>query len=174
MTTFADIRSLYEEVILDHNRNPRNFQRDPPASNHHAHGFNPLCNDEIHVHLRVADGRIQDIGFEGAGCAIATASASLMTEAVKGKTVEEAQRLFRSVHKLLMQEGEAPDLGKLAVLGGVHQFPMRVKCATLAWHVFNAALENRPGTVNTEDQGEPPPSECAVGENSPHAGGGAR
>jgi nitrogen fixation NifU-like protein len=170
MTTAADLRALYEEVILDHNRNPRNFQKNPPASTHHAHGFNPVCSDEFHVHLRVEDGLIRDIGFEGAGCAISTASASLMTEAVKGKTVEEAQRLFRSVHNLLMQEGEAPSLGKLTVLGGVHEYPMRVKCATLAWHVLKAALENRAGTVSTEDQGEPPPSECAVTDDSTDEG----
>lgn len=110
MTNAADIRSLYEEVILDHNRNPRNFQKDPPGSTHHARGFNPLCSDEFRVHLRVEDGVIRDIGFEGAGCAISTASASLMTEAVKGKTVEEAEQLFRSVHNLLMQAGATPDL----------------------------------------------------------------
>lgn len=151
MTTAADIRSLYEEVILDHNRNPRNFQNNPAGSTNHAHGFNPLCSDEFYVHLRVENGVIRDVGFEGAGCAISTASASLMTEAVKGKTVEEAERLFRSVHNLLMQEGETPGLGKLAVLGGVRDYPMRVKCATLAWHTLHAALENSPQTVNTED-----------------------
>ena len=150
MTTAADIRSLYEEVILDHNRNPRNFLKNPAGSTHHAHGLNPLCSDEFRVHLRVEDGVIRDIGFEGAGCAISTASASLMTEAVKGKTVEEAERLFRGVHKLLMREGATPELGKLAVLSGVHDYPMRVKCATLAWHTLHAALANSPDTVNTE------------------------
>jgi nitrogen fixation NifU-like protein len=102
------------------------------------------------VHLRVEDGVIRDVGFEGAGCAISTASASLMTEAVKGKTVVEAEQLFRSVHNLLMQKGETPGLGKLAVLSGVRDYPMRVKCATLAWHTLHAALENSPQTVNTE------------------------
>jgi nitrogen fixation protein NifU and related proteins len=151
MTTAADIRSLYEEVILDHNRSPRNFQKNPAGSTNHAHGFNPLCSDEFRVHLRVENGVIRDVGFEGAGCAVSTASASLMTEAVKGKTVEEAERLFRSVHNLLMQEGETPGLGKLAVLSGVRDYPMRVKCATLAWHTLHAALANSPQTVNTED-----------------------
>jgi nitrogen fixation NifU-like protein len=150
MIPSADIRALYEEVILDHNRNPRNFQKEPPGSNRHAHGFNPLCSDEFRVHLRVEDGVIRDVGFEGSGCAISTASASLMTEAVKGKRVDEAERLFRGVHNLLVGEGETPGLGKLVILQGVQDYPMRVKCATLAWHTLHAALVNSPETVNTE------------------------
>ncbi len=152
-----DLRSLYEETILDHNRNPRNFLKNPPGSTHHAHGFNPVCNDEFFVHLRIDDGAIADIGFEGAGCAISTASASMMSEAIKGKSVEQAKRLFHSMHELLTNEGPTGDLGKLAILAGVHEYPMRVKCATLAWHVLNAALESRQQTVSTEDEQEPAP-----------------
>jgi nitrogen fixation protein NifU and related proteins len=147
----TDIRPLYEEMILDHNRRPRNFLKQPPGCTHHAHGFNPVCSDEFDVHLRIEDGIIRDIGFDGAGCAISTASASLMTEAVLGKTVEEAEVLFRGVHRLLTLGGPVPGLGKLAVLDGVHEYPMRVKCATLAWHILRAALENRPETVCTEE-----------------------
>ncbi|MFQ5994433.1 MAG: Fe-S cluster assembly sulfur transfer protein SufU [Acidiferrobacterales bacterium] len=147
----SDLRSLYEEVILDHNRNPRNFLKKPEGTNRQAHGFNPLCGDEFTVYLIVENGIIRDVGFEGAGCAISTASASLMTEAVKGKTEEEAQAIFRSVHDLLTKESQAPDLGKLTVLAGVHAYPTRVKCATLAWHTLQAALENRQEeTVTTE------------------------
>lgn len=170
MTAPADIRALYEEVILDHNRNPRNFQKNPPASTHHAHGFNPVCNDEFRVHLRVEDGLIRDVGFEGAGCAISTASASLMTEAIKGKRVEDARRLFEGVHRLLTRGEEPEGLGKLRILSGVRDYPMRVKCATLAWHVLNAALEQRPGTVSTEDEGAPPPEECAHVDDSTDEG----
>jgi nitrogen fixation protein NifU and related proteins len=146
-----DIRALYEEVILDHNRHPRNYPKWPDGADHHAHGYNPLCGDEFTVHLKIENGRIADIGFEGAGCAISTASASLMTEAVKGKTVEEAKILFANVHRLITDSGEPGKVGKLAVMEGVKEFPMRIKCATLAWHTLNAALENRAETVSTED-----------------------
>ncbi len=146
----TDLRSLYEEVILDHNRNPRNFQHAPPAANHVAHGYNPLCGDELSVSLRLENGIVTDIGFDGAGCAIATASASLMTESIKGKTVEEAKALFESVHEMLTQQGSAGDLGKLQVLVGVREYPARVKCATLAWHTLQAALRKEQGTVSTE------------------------
>ncbi len=156
-----DTRSLYEEMILDHNRNPRNFLKNPPGSTYHAHGFNPVCNDEFQVHLRIENGVVQDVGFEGAGCAISTASASMMTEAVKGKTVEQTRQLFHTVHELLTNEGPAKDLGKLSILTGVREYPMRVKCATLAWHVLNAALENRQDIVSTEHEPAPycPPGE---------------
>lgn len=157
-----DARAFFEDMILDHNRNPRNYQKQPPGSTHHAHGFNPVCNDEFRVHLRVEDGVIRDIGFEGAGCAISTASASMMTDAVRGKSVAEARRLFNGMHRLLIDAAPVEGLGKLAILSGVHEYPMRVKCATLAWHVLNAALENRPEMVSTEDQEPPPPAECAV------------
>ena len=145
-----DMRALYEEIILDHNRHPRNFQKNPAGSTHHAHGFNPVCGDDFSIHLMVEDGVIRDIGFEGAGCAISTASASLMTEALKGKTVEQAQALFRSMHDLLTREDPAQDVGKLAVLGGVRDHPERIKCATLAWHTLHAALEHKQETVCTE------------------------
>ena len=150
----SDLRELYEEVILDHNRNPRNYPKKPEGCNHTAHGFNPLCGDEFHVHVKVEDDLIKDVGFEGAGCAISTASASLMTEAVKGKTVEQAEALFTEVHRLLTEERQIDDpthlLGKLSVLTGVKEYPMRVKCATLAWHTMHAALSNTGGTVCTE------------------------
>ena len=149
------LRDRYEEMILDHNRNPRNFAHDPATSNRYARGFNPVCNDEFSVHLQVSDGVIEDISFEGAGCAISTASASLMTEAVKGKSEDEANNLFREIHDALMEEGSVPDdaaaaLGKLAVLLGVKNFPMRVKCATLPWHTLQAALKNSEEPVTTE------------------------
>jgi len=148
----SDLRDLYQEVILDHNRRPRNFG--PLAgANHSAAGFNPLCGDQLTLHLKVVDGVIEDVRFEGAGCAISTASASLMTEALKGKSEEEAQALFEGVHALLTTghgTDSAVPLGKLEVLSGVREFPVRVKCATLAWHTLQAALhdENRP--VSTE------------------------
>jgi nitrogen fixation NifU-like protein len=149
-----DLRELYEEVILDHNRNPRNYPKKPQGCNHSAHGFNPLCGDEFQIHLKVNGDVIEDAGFEGAGCAISTASASLMTEAVKGKKVAEVDSLFNEVHHLLTEEKQVGDssnlLGKLTVLTGVKEFPMRVKCATLAWHTMHAALHEKEGTVCTE------------------------
>ena len=146
----SDLRALYEQVILDHNRHPRNFQKNPAGSNHHAHGFNPVCGDEFHVHLRMAGGVIQDIGFEGAGCAISTASASLMTEALKGKSEQQAEALFENVHNLLMRQGPPGDVGKLKVLAGVHDHPARVKCASLPWRTLRAALHDEHATVCTE------------------------
>jgi len=141
------MREIYEEMILDHNRNPRNFAREPAGANRHAHGFNPVCNDEFSVHLQVTDGVIEDVGFEGAGCAISTASASMMTEAVKGKTEQQARELFQSMHQLLTNEQPAGEVGKLAVLAHVHEFPMRIKCATLPWHTLRAALDQDSDTV---------------------------
>lgn len=147
----SDLRDLYEEVILDHNRSPRNFLRKPEGANRTAYGFNPLCGDEFTVYLVVEDDVVKDATFEGAGCAISTASASMMTEAIKGKTVEEAKSLFQEVRNLLTQEKNVPELGKLTVLSGVHAYPNRVKCATLAWHTLQAALENkRDEMVTTE------------------------
>ncbi len=151
-----ELRELYEELILDHNRNPRNYPRKPDGANHTARGFNPLCGDEFMVHLQVKDGVVQDVGFEGAGCAISTASASLMTEAVKGKSLEHAESLFANVHKLLTEEAEQDTsdptvlLGKLSVLMGVKEFPLRVKCATLAWLTMHAAIKDDEETVTTE------------------------
>lgn len=148
-----DLRQLYEEVILDHNRKPRNYPLRPACTNHSAHGFNSLCGDEFRVHACVEDGVIKDIGFEGGGCAISTASASLMTEAVKGKTVAEAEALFHNVHEVLTEEESRVTgktlLGKLAALVSVREYPLRVKCATLAWHTLHAALTGK-RTASTE------------------------
>lgn len=144
-----ELRELYQEVILDHGRKPRNFG--PLAgANRHAEGFNPLCGDRLQLHLRLEDGVIAEARFEGAGCAISTASASLMTEALKGRSESEARLLFDSFHALLTTgEAKAP-LGKLAVLAGVREFPVRVKCATLAWHTLDAALRQADAAVSKE------------------------
>lgn len=147
----ADLRDLYQEVILDHGRRPRNFG--PLAgANRHAEGFNPLCGDRLTLHLQVEDGVIRAARFEGSGCAISTASASLMTEALKGKTQAEAEALFGAFHSMLTAPdgAEAADLGKLEVLAGVREFPTRVKCATLAWHTLEAALHRSAAPVSTE------------------------
>jgi len=149
----ADLRDLYQELILDHSRNPRNH-RAPEASNRRADGYNPLCGDKITVYLRIERQVVVDAGFEGTGCAISTASASMMTESLKGKTLAEAEALFGKFHDLLTgkpeNQGSPPDLGKLAVFGGVREFPIRVKCATLAWHTVRAALDQKPEPVTTE------------------------
>ncbi len=150
-----DLQDLYRDVILDHNRNPRNFGPLPAASTV-VDGFNPLCGDRLKLHLRMADGRIEDIRFEGQGCAISTASASLMTESVKGRTRAEALAVFERVHELLTDDAAAAgeDLGKLAALSGVREFPARVKCASLCWHTLVAALKDEsapaPPAVSTE------------------------
>ena len=145
------LSDLYQEVILDHNRRPRNFGPLPEA-NRRAEGYNPLCGDRVTVFLDVEDDRIRDVRFEGAGCAISTASASLMTEALKGLSVEEARQLFHDFHELVTTgAGEgSPELGKLAVFSGVREFPMRVKCATLAWHTVLAAVDGKGQSVSTE------------------------
>lgn len=137
-----ELKDLYREVILDHNRSPRNFGRLDPADAA-ADGHNPLCGDQLHLSVRLQDDRLADIRFEGHGCAISVASASLMSEAVKGRSREEVQSLYERVHALLTGErrGEAAELGKLAALGGVAEFPARVKCASLCWHTLQAALE---------------------------------
>jgi nitrogen fixation protein NifU and related proteins len=146
-----ELRDLYQEVILDHNRRPRNFGTLPDA-NRSAEGNNPLCGDRVTVYLRVEDDRVQGISFQGSGCAISTASASLMTEALRGKTVAEAHALFHGFHQLVTRgrNGDPEDLGKLAVFEGVREFPIRVKCATLAWHTFEAALQQQDQPVSTE------------------------
>lgn len=146
-----DLQDLYRDVILDHNRHPRNFGA-LEAGSAHAEGHNPLCGDRLTVSLRMDGERIADIRFEGKGCAISTASASLMTEAVKGKERAAVAGLFDQVHRLLTRHDAAPDaaLGKLAALSGVREFPARVKCATLSWHTLNAALEHGAATVSTE------------------------
>jgi len=136
------LRELYQEVILDHSKKPRNF-RELQAATHSAKGHNPLCGDRLHLYLEMEDGVIRDVGFEGAGCAISTASASMLTEMLKGKTQVEADEIFAKFHALLTGSDEAPPdeaLGKLAVFAGVREYPVRVKCATLAWHTFKAAL----------------------------------
>jgi len=148
----SDLRDLYQELILDHNRRPRNFGR-LTGANHWAEGFNPLCGDRLTVYLKLVDGVIEGVSFEGTGCAISTASASLMTEALKGKTEQEARSLFEAVHALLTEDAHehaAVPLGKLEVLSGVREFPVRVKCATLAWHTLNAALHDETRPVSTE------------------------
>ncbi len=137
-------------MILDHNRNPRNYLTCRKAANRHAHGFNPVCNDEFSVHLQVKDGIVEDVGFEGAGCAISTASASLMTEASRARRRHEVRALFQGVHDLLTEEDRPGDVGKLEVLAGVHEYPMRIKCATLPWHTLHAALDQLDDTVCTE------------------------
>lgn len=144
----SDLRDLYQEVILDHNRAPRNFGKLENA-NRESEGHNPLCGDRVRVSLHVEDDRIEDIAFQGSGCAISTASASLMTEALKGRTVEEARRLFHGFHDLLTAGGNADNLGKLAVFTGVREYPIRIKCATLAWHAVQAALDQQ-DTISTE------------------------
>jgi nitrogen fixation NifU-like protein len=146
-----DLKELYRDVILDHNKRPRNFGRIEPCDSH-AEGHNPLCGDRLTVWLRLKDDRIEDIRFEGKGCAISTASASLMTEAVKGKDTATVQSLYGRIHSLLTQQDALPDaaLGKLAALSGVREFPARVKCASLCWHTLNAALERGASTVSTE------------------------
>ncbi|HWG29768.1 MAG TPA: SUF system NifU family Fe-S cluster assembly protein [Steroidobacteraceae bacterium] len=146
-----DLKELYRDVILDHNRKPRNFGRLDPADAH-ADGHNPLCGDRLTVSLRLSGDRIEDVRFDGKGCAISTASASMMTEAVKGKSRGAVAELFDKVHSALTQQDAAvdPALGKLAALSGVREFPARVKCATLCWHTLNAALERGAATVSTE------------------------
>jgi nitrogen fixation protein NifU and related proteins len=145
----SDLRDLYQEVILDHNRVPRNFGKLENA-NRESEGHNPLCGDRVHVFLRVEGDRIEDIAFQGSGCAISTASASLMTEALKGRTVAEARRLFHGFHDLLTNGGDSEGLGKLAVFAGVREYPIRIKCATLAWHAAQAALEQKDHPISTE------------------------
>ena len=146
-----DLKELYRDVILDHNKRPRNFGRLDPADAH-ADGHNPLCGDRLSVFVKMNGDRIEDLRFEGKGCAISTASASLMTEAVKGKDRAAVGQLFEKIHTLLTQQDVEPttDLGKLAALSGVREFPSRVKCASLCWHTLNAALERGASTVSTE------------------------
>jgi nitrogen fixation NifU-like protein len=145
----SDLRDLYQEVILDHTRRPRNFGTLANA-NREAKGHNPLCGDQVSVYLQMEGDRIQDIAFQGSGCAISTASASLMTEALKGLTVQEARELFHGFHDLVTTGGDPEALGKLAVFSGVREYPIRVKCATLAWHAVQAALDQHDHPVTTE------------------------
>ena len=140
----SNLRDLYEAVILDHNRHPRNYPCRPDGANVYAHGFNPVCGDEFRVHARVENDTIADIGFEGGGCAISTASASIMTVAVKGKSVAEAEALLQKVHAILIGKASADEMpGSMKALLGVREFPSRIKCATLAWHTLHSALQGK-------------------------------
>jgi nitrogen fixation NifU-like protein len=149
----SDLRELYQELIIDHSKRPRNF-RVLETANRKSEGYNPLCGDKITVSLELENERIKNIGFQGSGCAISTASASVMTEILKGKTLGEAEALFAVFHNLVTGKppaaGTTPDLGKLAVFSGVSEFPARVKCATLAWHTLRAALQGQGDPVSTE------------------------
>ncbi|HLJ25862.1 MAG TPA: SUF system NifU family Fe-S cluster assembly protein [Candidatus Angelobacter sp.] len=153
----ADLRELYQDVILEHSKTPRNF-RQLAAANRTAEGYNPLCGDHFTVYLDVEGseaegGRIRDISFQGSGCAISKASASMMTQSVKGKSKAEAEELFDRFHKLVtgqLPDGNQTELGKLSVFAGVSEFPVRVKCATLAWHTLRAALEGQQSPASTE------------------------
>jgi len=148
----SDLRDIYQDVILDHYRKPRNFAMLEQAS-HHAKGHNPLCGDRIDVYLNIEDGVVQDVAFQGAGCAISTASASLMTEAIKGKDLATVQALFETFHRMVTQpetEDETVDLGKLEALSGVRKLPVRIKCATLSWHTLQAALKEQDDLTSTE------------------------
>jgi nitrogen fixation protein NifU and related proteins len=149
---FEDLRDLYQEVIFDHNRNPRNF-RVMEGADRQVEGFNPLCGDRLTLFLKMNGDTIEDASFQGSGCAISTASVSLMTEIIKGKTEAEAESLFKAFHEMTTGKSEDIQLaaiGKLAVLAGVREYPARVKCATLAWHTLDAALKNQAQSVSTE------------------------
>jgi nitrogen fixation NifU-like protein len=148
----SELSELYQQVILDHNKKPRNFRKLETA-NHTAEGYNPLCGDQLTVYLDLEDDAIKDISFEGSGCAISKAAASMMTQAVKGKTKEDVEKLFDEFRKMVtgdLDEEHTPnDLGHLKIFAGVREFPVRVKCATLSWHTMHAALSNQ-GIVSTE------------------------
>ena len=148
----SELAALYQDIIIDHNKSPRNFREIPPPR-HEADGYNPLCGDRLSVYVTLDGDRITDVSFKGSGCAISVASASLMTEALKGRTVPEAKALFERMHALLTGH-EAKDadveLGKLEALAGVRAYPSRVKCATLAWHTVQTALDEDSGSVTTE------------------------
>ena len=148
----SEMNDLYQELILDHKRHPRNF-REMPDATRAVDGHNPLCGDQLRLFVKVVDGRVEDVSFIGVGCAISMASASMLTEAVKGTSVEEAQHLFAEMHDLLTSAHPRTDpaeLGNLGVLAGVHEYPMRVKCATLSWHTLDTALTTDEDSVTTE------------------------
>jgi nitrogen fixation NifU-like protein len=148
----ADLRDLYQELILEHSKAPRNY-RELKGADHKAEGYNPLCGDHFTVFLHMEGDCIRDVTFQGSGCAISKASASMMTQSLKGKTKAEAEKLFERFHKVVTGQavnGDQPELGKLAVFSGVSEFPTRVKCATLAWHTLQAALEGQQEAVSTE------------------------
>ena len=149
----SDLRELYQELIIDHSKRPRNFKVLETADRK-LEGYNPLCGDKVTVFLELEHDRVKNVSFQGSGCAISTASASIMTESVKGKTLAEVEALFEVFHQMVMGKppaaGNAPELGKLAVFSGVSEFPARVKCATLAWHTLHAALQGAGDPVSTE------------------------
>jgi nitrogen fixation NifU-like protein len=148
----SELSELYQQVILDHNKKPRNFRRLETA-NHTAEGYNPLCGDQLTVYLNLEDDTVKEVGFEGSGCAISKAAASMMTQAVKGKSKEQVENLFQEFHSMVMgelnEETDENSLGNLKIFAGVREFPVRVKCATLAWHTLHAAL-NKEAQVSTE------------------------
>lgn len=148
-----ELRELYQQVILDHNKSPRNYRvMEHPTQD--AEGFNPLCGDKLHIYLLLEDGVVKDVSFQGSGCAISKASASLMTSMIKGKTKEEAEKIFEKFHDLITgklgEQISIDELGKLAVFEGVKEFPVRVKCASLAWHTMKSALNKGRAKVTTE------------------------
>lgn len=146
----SELRELYQEVILEHSKHPRNFHALESAT-HKVEGFNPLCGDHFTIYVDVKDGSIHDIAFQGSGCAISKASASMMTQTLKGKSESEAESMFTRFHDLVTGQGtDGEELGKLAVFSGVSEFPLRVKCATLAWHALRAALKGEQESVSTE------------------------
>ena len=148
----SELSELYQQVILDHNKKPRNFRKLETA-NHTAEGYNPLCGDQLTIYMNLEDDRVTDVGFEGSGCAISKASASMMTQAVKGKSKEQAETLFQQFHSMVTgefdEENEENTLGNLKIFAGVREFPVRVKCATLPWHTMHAAL-NKEEQASTE------------------------
>jgi nitrogen fixation protein NifU and related proteins len=147
----SELNSLYHELIIDHGRAPRNFGELKDAE--HLEGFNPLCGDRLTLYLKIEDNKITDVKFKGQGCAISVASASLMTQALKGKTLTEAKQLFHEFHEMVTQQKfDADVLGKLAILSGIAEFPSRIKCATLAWHTLNAILQGKHESVTTESK----------------------
>lgn len=149
----ADLRELYQELILDHSKKPRNY-RDMPNANRKVEGFNPLCGDHFTVYMDLEGETVKDVSFQGSGCALSKASASMMTQALKGKTRAEAEALFDRFHDLVTgktSDADAESLGKLAVFSGVSEFPVRVKCASLAWHAMKAAVEGQANQISTEE-----------------------
>ena len=152
---FDDLSELYQQLVLDHSRSPRNF-RVLPDANRRAQGSNPICGDHYTLYAKVEGDVVKEVSFQGSGCAISKASASLLTESLKGKTIAEAKRLFDKVHDMVTTGNLDGDVGKLAALAGVHKFPVRVKCAILPWHALMAAVEGRGETVSTETKEELP------------------
>ena len=148
----SGLSDLYQEILLEHNNKPRNFRKVEDASAT-AEGYNPLCGDQITLYLKVVDDKVEDVGFQGVGCAISRASASMMTQSIKGRSLDEAQELFDAFHSMIIHPNEEPDfdtLGDLETLAGVNEYPTRIKCAVLAWHTMRSALEGESNMVTTE------------------------